>query len=93
MSESSDSLIEFVDAEIFVDGAKSPADEEKLRSALDHIPGITDLTIAHGRVDVRYDPMSVVMKEIAQRIEDAGYRISAVQSAPSSPVTNMKLPS
>lgn len=93
MSESSDSLTEFMDAEFVVGQATSPADEEKLRSALGPMPGIVDLTIAHGRVDVRYDPMSVTKKEIAQRIEAAGYRISDVQTAPASPVTDMIVPS
>lgn len=92
MSEASDNLKVLVDAEIFIDGEMTPADEQKLRDMLEQIPGVSEFSIAHRRVDVRYDPISVTKKEIAQQIEGAGYRVSEVEAAAASPIVDANLP-
>lgn len=87
----SDNLTEFVDAEIFVSGADSPTDEKKLLAVLENVAGIEESKMAHGRVDVHYDPTKVTKIEISQKIEAAGYRITDVEAAASSPLTDAGL--
>ena len=87
----SDNLTEFVDAEIFVSDAESPSDEQKLLAALEDVPGIADSKIAHGRIDLHYDPITVTKAEIIKKIEAAGYKVTNVEAAASSPLTDAGL--
>ena len=84
----SDALTELIDAEFFVEGADTPTGEQRLRDALQH-DGIDELTVAHGRVDIRYDPITVNKAEFIHIIEAAGFRVNHVETAATSPVVDM----
>jgi hypothetical protein len=88
----SDELTELVDAEIFVDGAEDPGEEQRLLALLDGHAGIAELAIAHGRVDVRYDPIAVNKAEIVRIIGAAGFKVTEVESAAASPITDSEMP-
>ena len=87
----SDELTEFVDAEIFVEGAKEPGEEQRLGSLLDGHAGIAELAIAHGRVDVRYDPTVVTKADLVEIISAGGFKVGEVDSAASSPITDSEV--
>lgn len=84
----SDALTEFVDAEIFVEGLETPTEEKRLQDELARIDGIAESHIAHGRVDLHYNPIAVTKTEISQRIEKKGFHVTAVEAAPSSPIVD-----
>lgn len=84
----SDDLTELVDAEIFVEGAATPTDEQRLLKTLEGQKGIAELSITQGRLDIRYDPISITKDDIAHRVQAAGFRIKEVETAASSPVTD-----
>ena len=86
-----DDLTEFVDAEIFVDGADDPVEEQRLGALLEGRKGIAELSIAHGRVDVRYDPTVVTKVDLVQLISAEGFKIKEVESAASSPITDSEV--
>lgn len=87
-----ENLTEFMDAEIFVTGADAPAGEEKLLEALKGVPGIAEVKISGGRVDIHYDPIAVTKKELGQTIEAAGFPVKEIDVAASSPITDLELP-
>lgn len=81
-------LTEFVDAEISVAGLKSPVDEAKIAETLKPIAGIDEFRINGDRVDLRYDPTFITKKEIAEKIQAAGFGVAEVEAAPSSPIVD-----
>ena len=84
-------LTEFVDAELFVDGVGDPASEKKLLDALAEVEGVADTKLNDGRVDVRYDPVSINKVQICQRLTAAGFTVKEVETAPSSPIVDAEI--
>jgi copper chaperone CopZ len=79
---------ELIDAEMVVDGIKTPADEKALSTALSSLAGIRDLTIAEGKVSVEYDPVEVSKARLTEVITRSGYRVVDVESAPASALSD-----
>ena len=81
-------LQELVDAEIAVEGVRSPVDEEKLRTVVDALPGVEEPTLYGGLLTLRYDPISTTKTKICDALVQAGFGVSILRAAPASPVTD-----
>src|SRR5437762_4072613 len=79
---------EFIDAEISVEGLRTPADENVLNSALSGLEGIQRLAVSHGTVSVEYEPVLITKAQLGERIERAGYHVTGVESGSASPMTD-----
>jgi len=79
---------EYIDAEIVVDGLKSPADEQALNAALSGLEGLQSLSISGGKISVEYDPVQITKAQIGEVIARAGYRVGEVESAPASAISD-----
>ena len=74
-----------VDTEILVEGLKSPADQQRVQSALAALPGVESLTMVEKRFAIRYDPERVTKTRLCELITQAGFQVSEVKSASASP--------
>jgi hypothetical protein len=82
------SLHEYVDAEFTVAGLESPSREKELRDALGKLPGLASLSIFHGKVMARYEPVLLSRKHLEEAIVRAGFQISETHVTDSSPMTD-----
>jgi copper chaperone CopZ len=80
-------LHEFVDAEFAVIDLESPSKEKALQDTLKTLPGLESLSISHGKVTVRYEPVRLSRKQIEEAIQRAGFQISEAEAVASSPLT------
>ena len=81
-------LQELVDAEIAVEGVRSPVDEERLRQVVMALPGVEEPTLYGGMLALRYDPISTTKNNICDALIHAGFGVSVLRAAPASPVTD-----
>ncbi|MDQ3625441.1 MAG: hypothetical protein M3463_23700, partial [Verrucomicrobiota bacterium] len=79
---------DFIDVEICVSGLETPADEQKLHSALSGMEGIQNLSISGGKVAVEYDPVRITKAQLSEAIISAGFRVAEVESGPASPISD-----
>lgn len=77
-----------LDAEIAVEGEHTAAEEKQVHALLSNIPGVQDPTIYGGLIVLRYNPLSATKSQIREALNSAGFRVSWMTSAPSSPVTD-----
>lgn len=74
-----------VDTEIFVEGLKSPADQQQVQSALAALPGVESLTLIEMGFAIRHDPETVTQTRLCEVIAHAGFQVSEVKSASAFP--------
>jgi hypothetical protein len=74
-----------VDTEIRVEGLKSPADQQRLQSALAALPGVESLVMVERRFAIRYDPERVTKTNLCCVVTQSGFEVSEVTSASASP--------
>jgi hypothetical protein len=86
MSEPDAALHEFIDAEISVEGLKSPGDEQTLLSALTGQEGVKRAELSGRKLLVEYEPVRIVKARILELVTAAGFRVIEVESAQASPV-------
>ena len=79
-------LQEYIDAEIVIEGLKTPTQEKTLCDTLEKLKGVHQLTIKGEKVSVNYEPVRVTKRAIVAAIEGAGFRIADEHSAPASPM-------
>ena len=79
-------LQEYIDAEIVIEGLKTPTQEKTLCDTLEKLKGVHNVTIKNEKVSVQYEPVRLTEKAIIAAIQDAGFRITDQHSAPSSPM-------
>ena len=78
-------LQEYIDAEIVIEGLKTPTQEKTLCDTLEKLKGVHNVTIKNEKVSVQYEPVRLTEKAIVAAIH-AGFRITDQHSAPSSPM-------
>ncbi len=88
MSNADDSLTDFVDITIALEGAGDAVAEKSLIDALSAVEGIREFSIEHGKVGLEYDPARVNRAEIERLIARAGFRVGDVVSAAASPIND-----
>ena len=81
-------LQEYIDAEIVIEGLKTPTQEKTLCDTLEKLKGVHNVTIKNEKVSVQYEPVRVTEKTIIAAIRDAGFRIADEHSAPASPMVD-----
>jgi hypothetical protein len=81
-------LHEYVDAEFTVAALELPNREKGLRDALEELPGLESYSISHGKVMAHYEPVLLSQKQLEEAIHRAGFQISEIHAAASSPVTD-----
>ena len=81
-------LHEYVDAEVAVDALETPGQEKALYAALQRLPGVQNVSIAGGKVAVRYEPVRITKERLIDVIQGAGFRIAEIESGPASPLTD-----
>ena len=77
-----------VDAEISIEGLRTPIDEERLRRAIAKLPGVEEPTLYGGMLALRYDPTSTTKVKICNALVQAGFDASMLRGAPASPVVD-----
>jgi hypothetical protein len=77
----------FVDAEIAIEGHRSPSDEQRIRSLLSSM-GVEDVAQYGGLVVLRYDPLKVTKAQIRDALTAAGFHVAWMTAAPADPVTD-----
>ena len=89
MTDSTDAVQpphDYMDAKIAVEGLGTPADEEKLNSALNQLRGVRAVNISGANVTVEYDPIEVSKHEIGEAIALLGFKVVDVETAAASPI-------
>src|SRR5436190_18735564 len=81
-------LHEYVDAEVAVDGLENPGQERTLYAALERLPGVQNVSIAGGKVTLRYEPVRITKLQLIQAIQATGFRITEVEVGSASPLTD-----
>ena len=76
----------WMDAQVSVEGLDSPEDQPRLQSLITAMPGVAESSFADGIIAIRYDPERTTQAEICEAIVHAGFTVSAVESAPASPI-------
>lgn len=74
-----------MDMEIQLQEPVSYADQQKLESQLLAVPGVESLNFLENGLAIRYDPETVTRASLCGSITQAGFRVSDVESASSSP--------
>jgi hypothetical protein len=77
-----------VDAEIAIEGHRTPADEQRIRGVLSRLPGIQEPTLYGGLLCLQYDPLSSTKSQIREALIAAGFNVSWMTAAPASPLTD-----
>lgn len=79
---------DYLDTKMIVEGLASPADEQKLNSALNRLSGVRAVNIAGANVSVEYDPIEVSKHEIGEVITRMGFKVVDVETAAASPLSD-----
>jgi hypothetical protein len=79
---------EYVDVEIEALGVGNPTKESALRSELESLPGIVDMSVLNGRLAITYDPLFVTGAELLDAVKNAGFQIKLTETAAASPTTD-----
>jgi len=82
-------LHEYIDAEVAVDALETPGQEKALYAALQRLPGVENMSIADGKVALRYEPVRITKAKLIQAIQGAGFRTNEVELGSASPLTDV----
>jgi hypothetical protein len=77
-----------MDAEIALEGHCVPADEKRILSLIEAMPGVEEPTFYGGLLVLRFDPMSVSQSHIRDALVEAGFKMSWMKVAAASPITD-----
>ena len=74
-----------MDVEISAHGLESPADQQRLRSLLEHLPGVESVNFRACTIAIRYDAERMANARICEVVTQAGFKFSDVATAPAHP--------
>lgn len=79
----------WVDTEIQIEGRNSPAEHQKIESALRDLPGIGSINFLADGIAIRHDPEHTTAARLRGIIVQAGFRIAKIKTASSDPVDDV----
>ena len=78
-------LTAMMDVEMSAAGLESPADQQRLRSLLEHLPGVESVSFRECRMAIRYDAERTANARICEVVTQAGFKFFGVETAPTHP--------
>jgi hypothetical protein len=84
-SESEETLREFMDEKVKIEGGIDPSREKELRTLLQDQPGVRAVSVAGDEVSITYDPTQISSKEMHGRMRSSGFTPGERAVTPSEP--------
>jgi allophanate hydrolase subunit 1 len=73
ISESEETLQEFMDEKVKIEGGINPVREKELRALLQEQPGVQAVSVAGDEVSITYDPTKINSKEIHAKMRSRSF--------------------
>jgi hypothetical protein len=77
---------DYIDAEFTIEGLASPVEEQQLLDAFNGREGVKSMVIFGKKLVVEYEPVLIHKTQIVATINEAGFRVAGVESAPAAPI-------
>lgn len=81
-----------MDVEISIDGLESPAEQQRLRSLLENLPGIESVSFLERKIAIRYDAELTISARLCEVMVQAGFKLSDVETASTIPTIDPQQP-
>jgi hypothetical protein len=84
-SDSAESMREYMDEKLTIEGGIDPAREQEIGALLQNLPGMGNVTVIGDEISITYEPTEITSKEIQERMRRAGFIPKKTAVAPSAP--------
>jgi hypothetical protein len=84
-SDSPETLHEFMDEKVKIQGGINPSREHELGVLLQNLPGVKSISVAGDEVAITYEPTQITSQEMHERMKGAGFVPEETAVGPSAP--------